>query len=503
MKSIFLAGAGLSSLVFATPALAQSASPDQAELIALIRAQAGEIAALRARIDTIESGRPAPAARDAVQAPAWQAQAAPVGRLLSTANDDSVAASFAPQIVAADLADQSVEQARAAARNPAGVKTEWRGGLPIFRSDDGKYLFKMRGRIINHVSTTFGSDYDARNVTTTGARALRIGIEGAVGPHFFYQFENDFADNTSDVGTMFVGWRNDIKNSGVSYDLRFGNMFNDRSFEGSGGSDAPPFLERNVVATSIIPQRGFYGIALMSRLFWNSGHASITLSGDAVDASQAVSDSRTVLGRVHWNPFKTERSIVHLGLWGFDEKLAKGPGTLTRNTVIGGRFNSSLRVSTGTLAGGTGTTGYGVELGGYTGPFWVMGEAGRRKARLDAGRPDFESKAWSVSGGWFLTGDLPPYNPRLGTFAQPKVLRPVFDGGPGAIELLARYEDIDYSGLPTLGQGRAATAGVNWFLDSNIRLQFNLIQWHTDNRAGAFTGSDSGQTASAGVGVTF
>lgn len=500
MKSFVLSGAAL-SLILATPAFAQDTSTDQSELVALLRAQAGEIAALRARLDTIEHAGGALTAQDPVKR---QARQSPSGTPLETANDDGVAYSFAPQIRAADLADQSIEQARAASANPSGVRTEWRGGLPIFRSEDGKYLFKMRGRIINHVNTTFGSKFDARNTTTTGARALRIGIEGAVGTHFFYQFENDFADNVSDVGTMFVGWRNNIgKNADLSYDVRFGNMFNDRSFEGSGGSDAPPFLERNVVATAILPQRGFYGIALMSRLFWKTGHASLTLSGDSVDAAQSVSDSRTVMGRAHWNPLKSDRALVHLGLWGFDEKLAKGPGSLTRNTVIGGRFNSNLRVSTGTLVGGTGTTGYGAEVGGYSGPFWVMGEAGMRHARLDAGRPDLETKAWSVSGGWFITGDLPPYNPRLGTFAQPKVLRPVFEGGPGAIELLARYENINFSGLPTVGKGWAATAGANWFLDSAIRVQFNMIQWHTENRAGAFIGGDSGQTATAGIGVTF
>ena len=103
-------------------------------------------------------------------------------------------------------------------------------------------------------------------------------MEGGAGSHFFYQFENDFADNVSDVGTAFVGWRDTVGD--VSYDVRFGNMFNDRSFEGSSGSDAPSFLERNVVATAIIPQRGFYGISIMPRVFWKSGHASITLSGD-------------------------------------------------------------------------------------------------------------------------------------------------------------------------------------------------------------------------------
>lgn len=134
---------------------------------------------------------------------------------------------------------------------------------------------------------------------------------------------------------------------------------------------------------------------------------------------------------------------------------------------------------------------------------WIMGEAGERHARLRGGRDDPVTKAWSLSGGWFITGDLPPYNPRLGTFAQPRVLRPVFDGGPGAIELLTRYENLDYSGAATAGQGSAVTAGVNWYLDSSIRLRFNLIHWNTDNRAGAFIGKDDGETVSGGIGVTF
>lgn len=53
---------------------------------------------------------------------------------------------------------------------------------------------------------------------------------------------------------MSVGWRDNLgKNCGLSCDVRFGTMINGRSFKRSGGSDAPPFLERNVVATSIIP----------------------------------------------------------------------------------------------------------------------------------------------------------------------------------------------------------------------------------------------------------
>jgi phosphate-selective porin OprO and OprP len=483
----------LLALVAATPALAQA--PTDTDLEALVRAQAAEIAALRSRLDRLEAqqGTPAPTPPVVVATPADDTDAA--------AQVVAVTRPFAPQIVPPGPAERNVAQVEAA--NAAGVTTEWGAGLPVFHSADGVFTYKPRGRILTDVSSTFGSDVDARNITTTGMRALRLGVEGGVGTQFFFQFESDFSENEVDIVTAFIGWRGGI-GDGVDYDVRAGHLFNDRSFEGSTGSDSTPFMERTAVATAIIPQRGFYGIGIMPRLFWRTGHASLTVTGDRVDGDQALSDNRTALARVHWNPLKSPRRVLHLGVWGFDESLnPAGPGTLTRNTVIGGRFNGALRVSTGPLAGGTGTTGYGAELGGYAGPVWIMAEAGERHARLDGGRPDFTSRAWSLSGGWFITGDLPPYNPRLGSFGQPSVLRPVFDGGPGAIELTARYEDLDYTDIVTGGRGWAATIGANWYLNSFTRLQLNAIHWNTEAPTGPAAGSDDGNTVSARVGVTF
>lgn len=489
----------LVALMAATPALAQTPSND--DLAALVRQQAAEIATLRARLDRLEgttaAAAPAPVA---ATAPAPTTSPAPQLAQSDTIGRDTVTRPFAPQLVPPGPAERDVAQARQA--NAAGVTTEWGAGLPVFHSADGIYTFKPRGRILTDVSSTFGSAYDGRNITTTGMRALRLGLEGGVGTHFFYQFETDFSENDVDIVTAFIGWRNRIR-PGLDYDLRAGHLFNDRGFEGSTGSDSTPFMERTVVSTAIIPQRGFYGVGIMPRLFWKTGHASLTLTGDRIDGNQATNDSRTVLGRAHWNPVKSDHSVLHVGLWGFDEALSSAATTLTRNTVIGGRFNGALRVSTGALLGGHSTTGYGAELGGYVGPVWVMAEAGERRARLTGGRPDFLSKAWSLSGGWFVTGDLPPYNPRLGSFGQPRVLKPIFEGGPGAIELTARYENLDYTSLLTGGRGWAATAGVNWYLNSFTRLQFNWVHWDTDNRAGTYTGPDSGETIGTRIAVTF
>ncbi|MGV3579065.1 porin [Brevundimonas sp.] len=478
MKSPYC-GAAVIALMTASPALAQIPSQeDLAELVRaqseLIRSQSAEIAELRTRLDRIEAGQ-------------------------------AVVTAPAPVAVAAPAATTLVLAGPAAAADPApasGVVTEWGQGLPLFRSTDGMFSFKPRGRILADVSTTTGSDFDGRNITTTGMRALRLGLEGGVGSHFFYQFESDFSENQVDVVTAFIGWRGRI-NPSLDYDVRAGHLFNDRSFEGSTGSDSMPFLERNVVATAIIPQRAFYGLGVMPRVFWKSGHASLTVSGDRIDGSQGVEDSRTVIARAHFNPIKTERSALHLGAWGFDEALSSTSGVLTRNTVIGGRFNGALRLSSGSIEGGTGTTGYGLELGGYRGPLWLMSEYGERHASLNAGRPDFTTEAWSLSGGWFVTGELPPYSARTGSFSQPKVLRSIFDGGRGALELTARYESLTFDGITTPAEGWAATLGANWYLNSFVRFQVNGIHWNTDNTAGAYAGEDDGQTLSGRLAVTF
>lgn len=499
----------------ATPAMAQDADGDRGQLLDLVREQkdllarqAAQIEAMKARVDAIEAreaaqaalaDEPAPpplVATDRVQPTAK----APPGTQAEPAR--TLLVPFAPQIVPPGPADASIAMARAAAAaNPAGVTTEWGAGAPIFTSADGSFSFKPRGRMIEDVSTTMGSRYDGRNITTTGARALRLGIEGAVGTHFIYQFEMDFSENTADVVTAYVGWRNHLFGK-IDYDVRLGHLVNDRSFEGITGSDSTPFHDRNVVANAIVPQRGYYGLGGQIRVFGPNWHFSTQLTGDRIDGDQSVGDGRTVIVRSHWNPIKSKIGLIHLGAWMFDEHLSSKQRSLTRGTVIGGRFNSALRVQMGPLDGGTGTTGYGAELGGYLGPLWVMGEAGHRTARrIDA--PSMQTDAWSVSGGYFLTGELPPYNPRTGQFDQPKVKRPVFTGGPGAIEVTARYENLHFTHIPTPGEGWEATLGVNWYLNSFTRVMFNATHWNTDNQGGAYIGEDDGETYATRIAVSF
>ena len=100
-----------------------------------------------------------------------------------------------------------------------------------------------------------------------------------------------------------------------------------------------------------------------------------------------------------------------------------------------------------------------------------------------AGRPlgDLSFGAYYVEAMLFLTGESRTWNVKNAFFNRVNVLRPLrlkpsdCEGcGFGAFELAARYTYVDLSNK-TIQSGRldAVTLGLNWYLNSNAKLQFN------------------------------
>ncbi len=74
---------------------------------------------------------------------------------------------------------------------------------------------------------------------------------------------------------------------------------------------------------------------------------------------------------------------------------------------------------------------------------------------------------------WIATGEARPYNKAGAFFERVSPARTVFEGGPGAWELVLRYSYADLGSGPVRG-GKfwRITPMVNWHMSDNVRLEF-------------------------------
>jgi len=89
----------------------------------------------------------------------------------------------------------------------------------------------------------------------------------------------------------------------------------------------------------------------------------------------------------------------------------------------------------------------------------------------------------SVQAGYFLTGEVRPYNRQAGVLGRITPHRPFSrSGGIGAWEVAARWSYLDLSDSGIRG-GRLhdVTLGVNWYLNRFTKFQFNYIHAFLDS----------------------
>ena len=117
------------------------------------------------------------------------------------------------------------------------------------------------------------------------------------------------------------------------------------------------------------------------------------------------------------------------------------------------------------------------------GPWSVQGEYAQLQADINERFVGEDPTYWGcyVAASWFLTGETRPY--KFGEFTRQKVLNPVFEGGHGAWQLLARYDVLSLTDnaetivlCTTCGQQNTWQLGVNWWLNDHTRVMFNYGQ---------------------------
>ncbi len=123
----------------------------------------------------------------------------------------------------------------------------------------------------------------------------------------------------------------------------------------------------------------------------------------------------------------------------------------------------------------------------------IVSRQNLRLASDPASKTRLEHSAWSVTGSWVLTGEKASYR-GIGDPSSPFV---VGGGNWGAFELVGRLGelDVDDDAFPLLANPDTAASrarswglGLNWYLNSNVKLQFDHQRTHFDG--GASGGAD-------------
>jgi phosphate-selective porin OprO/OprP len=283
---------------------------------------------------------------------------------------------------------------------------------------------------------------------------------------------------TYNVGIMYDGpshaWL--MRQTGVMIAVPelWGNIFIGRSKEGFSlnkvlvGYDGWT-MERSTMSDATIPilADGFKWLGYTPKhgFLWNFGYFNDWLSHVQ---NFSTYHNQTVL-RVAWLPIRSDvnREVLHLGVNLRNGSPEQGQIQFRSRPEA---FPAPYFVDTGKFAA-TNTKMAGYEAYFRKGPlllgseYWWVGTTS----------PSTHSP--TIHGGdfvvtWCVTGEARVYNTVQGTFREVIPKRPLFSGGYGAVELVARFSDIDLdSELVHGGKFKRFTPMVNWYLTDYLRLE--------------------------------
>jgi phosphate-selective porin OprO/OprP len=333
------------------------------------------------------------------------------------------------------------------------------GPAPTFTSPDGRFQMKLRGRLLVDAGRV-RRDGEFDKIGATEMRAARLGIEGKAWRVVGYKFEVDFAGNDVAVKDAYLSFGGPVQ-------VKVGQFRLATSLEEATSSRFVTFMER----ASYTDAFGFgrqIGIGIGKGGANWSAQAAI-FRGSV--ASNARDEGVTLAGRVTFGP-EFGGIQTHFG----GAVRYRNAGQDQPDFRYRQRPHNHLALKyldTGSLA--RKDLFWGIEAAAVRGPVSLQVEYGWLDVRLNNWNgkgPDFAGGYASLS--WFITGESRSYKAGKGAFGRINVARPVFDGGPGAWQVAARYDRIDLSeGAIRGGEQDSYILGVNWYLNNYTRLMAN------------------------------
>ena len=259
------------------------------------------------------------------------------------------------------------------------------------------------------------------------------------------------------------------------------------------------FLERaasEVIAANIAAgnRRSAIGARWYNDIFWAGAYATGPSAGAIHSASSTNPNGQTeqsgAVARVAGQVISGNDYSLHLGADA--EFLIRPPHNLVDNSftlTLGARpelrIDPTEIINTGSIAGVSAAQVYSAEAAAAYGPFFFQGEYfWYNVARNNRpGVPSLEFSGGYAEASLVLTGETHPYIPADAAYGGIIPANPfsIWSGGWGAWEIAGRVSTMNLNDqLGTTngvagGQQTIYSAGLNWYVNSNIRFMFDYL----------------------------
>lgn len=355
-------------------------------------------------------------------------------------------------------------------------------------------------------SRTFFQNGSTAGIDGFLLRRARIILSGTVYKNFDYFFNTEFAGTAPQILDAYLNYR-----YSPELQLEFGKFKPPVGLEALQ-TDIYTFLNERSLATDLVPYRSI-GAELHGDIDGGVfSYAAGILNGlpdyTTTTINANFDNDIAFAGRVFTVPFK-QTSITPLkglgvGVSGsYEEDAEATTAGLTPGFTTDGQ-EKFFTYSGTTVAQGA---HWRISPQGdyYWGPLGLMGEYVVSEQRVQssaapATEADLANTAWEIQGGWVLTGENDTYSG-----VTPRHPFSIQDGGWGAWQVVGRYAELDVdskafpnfaSATGSASKARAWSAGVNWYLNNNVRA--NLSFSHTQ-----FTGGSTGAVTQKPENVLF
>jgi len=364
-----------------------------------------------------------------------------------------------------------------AGKGAAGdLRVYWKQGLRL-DSKDKAFRLKIGGRIQNDWAVIAASNAAKRQFglddsqTGTEFRRARLYVAGKLYHDVEFKAQYDFAGGTTAFKDIYLG----LENLPLISHVRVGHFKEPFSLEMLTSSKYATFMERGL-PNDVAPSRNT-GIAAYEK--FAGGRVTWALGGfretDGVGNGFGSDSKYNVTTRLTGLPWYEDGGarLLHVGL-SYSHKFRN-------NDAIRFRQRPEAHLSPARFVDTQDITSDGVDLINpeaalVVGPFSLQGAYTQAFVNTPGGAdPDFQG--WYVYASYFLTGEHRPYKTSAAAFDRVHPKADFLHGkGRGAWEVAARYShlDLDDAGVKG-GKLDDVTAGLNWYLNPNLRFSANYV----------------------------